>query len=60
MLRRWLTVPYHEYQFGGGQGTRVELYRVNFFIGSDNRKYCSDHIIGCISFDNDQGLGNLV
>ena len=38
----------------------IEHYGVNFFIGSDDRKYFSDCIVGCISLDNDWGLRNPV
>jgi hypothetical protein len=47
-------------QLGGGKRLGVERYRVNFLIGSDDRKYSSDCIIGCISLDNDRGLRNPV
>ena len=38
----------------------VEHYRMNFFIGCDDRKYRSNYIVGCIGLDNDWGLGDPV
>jgi len=47
-------------QLGGGQEVGVEHYGVNFFTRSDDRKYCSNCIIVCISLNNDWGLRNPV